>query len=382
MQAKEFSWEQSEGWTGLESAPDQPDLVLYFGHREALAATETYSALRDRFPHALIAGASGGGQISSQGVRDTGITGVVIKFRSSWVRLATSVLSDKDASFAVGECLARSLATEDLRGVLVLADGIEINGDLMASGLAKWLPADVLVGGGMAADDDRFKKTLVSGNSWPQPSLAAAIGFYGDELTVSNGIASGMQSTGKEFRITASRLNKLYDLDDTAALEIYEHHLGDDVERLPMSGLRYPLRIKDPCNPDNHLVRTLLGIDRDVGMMTFAGNMPEGWSAELMHATPEALVDAARCAAVVDGPAPQVSILVSCIGRRLIMGERSKDEVAAYTRALGAAPAVTGFYSYGEFASATHDGRCQLFNQTLTAFSLREEPAHEATTTP
>ena len=226
MQAKEFSWDQSKGWTALDSIPSMPDLLLFFGHRQLLSSGDTYQALHRRFPRAVIAGASGGGQICSSGIIDEGITGLALKFRTSRVKIATSVLSDKDASFTVGENLARSLAADDLKGVLVLADGIEINGDLMSAGLAKGLQAHVVVGGGMAADDDRFKRTLVSGNGWPQPFLAAAVGFYGNDLQVTSGIGSGWQSTGKEFAITASRLNKLYDMDDSPALGIYEQQLG------------------------------------------------------------------------------------------------------------------------------------------------------------
>lgn len=373
MQAQEFSWDQSNGWVGLDKAPKAPDLVLFFGHREILSAGETYDALRKRFPRAVIAGASGGGQICSGGIIDEGITGLALKFRTSRVKIATSVLSDKGSSFTVGENLARNLVTDDLKGVLVLADGIEINGDLMSAGLAKWLPSHIVVGGGMAADDDRFKSTLVSGNGWPQPFLAVAIGFYGEDLQVSSGIGTGWKSTGKEFTITASRHNQLYDINSRHALDIYEQELGGEAVNLPMSGLRFPLRIKDPAHPEVRLVRTLLGIDREVGMLTFAGNMPEGWTAELMHATPDALVQAASDAAVNE-PA-QASILVSCIGRRLVMGKRSAEEVQTYIRHLPAAPAITGFYSYGEFAMSKQGKGCNLYNQTLTAFSLRENEA-------
>ena len=319
----------------------------------------------------MIAGASGGGQISSSGVAEHGVTGLILKFDKARVKIATSIMVDKDSSFTVGENLARNLMADDLKGVLVLADGIEINGDLISAGLAKILPDHVVVGGGMAADGDRFKKTLVSGNSWPQPGLAIAIGFYGESLHVDAGIGSGWQSTGKTFQITASRLNKLYDMDDRAALDIYEKHLGAD-EHLPMSGLRFPLSVRDPADPDHGLVRTLLGIDREVGMMTFAGNMPEGWSAELMHATKQMLVEAAGDAAIGTQETPKACILVSCIGRKLVMGESCGDELKTFLHKLGSKPAVSGFYSYGEFSTGLEGAGCKLYNQTLTAFSLRE----------
>ena len=228
----------------------------------------------------------------------------------------------------------------------------------------------------MAADGDRFEKTLVSGNCLPQPNLVVAIGFYGAELTISSAIGDGWKATGTEFQITASRLNKLYDLDQLPALSLYEKHLGSDAKDLPMSGLRFPLRISDPVNSATQLVRTLLAIDRDVGMLTFAGNMPEGWMAELMHASSTELIEAAQNAAAGRqthaAATAQATILVSCIGRRLVLGERSYDEVKTLRTALGGSPAISGFYSYGEFATPAAASRPKLFNQTLTAFSLSE----------
>lgn len=378
MQACEFTWDHGRGWKGLDQAPAKPDLVLFFGQREDISPSSIYSELRERFPLATISGASGGGQINSQGVVSQGITGLAIKFRQASVRLATAIISDSQSSLEAGMSLGRSLMADDLKGILVLADGIEINGDLLASGLAKVLPPHVIVGGGLAADNDRFKKTLVSGNSWPQSLLAVGIGFYGESLTVSSGIGSGWESTGKQFQITASRLNKLYDIDDRTALEIYEKHLGAEGKNLPISGLKFPLSIKNPADTGDGLVRTLLGIDRDVGMLTFAGNMPEGWNAELMHADPETLIKAAGDAARTALAQPQASILVSCIGRRLMIGQRCREEVETYLRALGTRPAVTGFYSYGGLATGSRGQGCKLYNQTLTAFSLHEHEQQAA----
>jgi hypothetical protein len=146
-----------------------------------------------------------------------------------------------------------------------------------------------------------------------------------------------------------------------------------------MSGLNFPLLVCDPKNQNVPLVRTLLGIDREVGMLTFAGNVPEGWMARLMHAEPLDLINAAAGAALgreLDALADaQVAILVSCIGRRLVLGNRAEDEIKTLKRALGGTPAIAGFYSYGEFATPSEDGKPRLFNQSMTLFSISEDAA-------
>jgi len=63
-------------------------------------------------------------------------------------------------------------------------------------------------------------------------------------------------------------------------------YLGEDeVKALPGSALLFPLQIYDPTRPDHKIVRTILAVDRENKSMTFAGDMPQGWVAQLMKGT-------------------------------------------------------------------------------------------------
>ena len=66
-------------------------------------------------------------------------------------------------------------------------------------------------------------------------------------------------------------------MDGAPALQLYEKYLGEEARDLPGSGLRFPLLVRNPQSKEHALIRTLLGVDRSTGSMTFAGNMPEGW---------------------------------------------------------------------------------------------------------
>lgn len=379
MKKFEFMWTPTKGWSGLDASGVNPSLLLFFGSRKSMAEMPFYDDLKRKFPDAIVVGCSGGGLIHGDGIVDVGITGVGMEFATTKVAVVSATVQDSFDSFAVGRSLGNNLAGEKLAGVLLLTDGIEVNGDELLSGLISNLPDNVMIGGGMAADDDRFKKTLISANAPPQPNVIAAVGFYGDDIRLTSARGDGWKHAGPEFTITASRMNKLYDLNGVPALELYEKHLGDQSQHLPMSGLNFPLLVCDPKNQNVPLVRTLLGIDREVGMLTFAGNVPEGWMARLMHAEPLDLINAAAGAALgreLDALADaQVAILVSCIGRRLVLGNRAEDEIKTLKRALGGTPAIAGFYSYGEFATPSEDGKPRLFNQSMTLFSISEDAA-------
>lgn len=68
------------------------------------------------------------------------------------------------------------------------------------------------------------------------------------------------------------------------------------VDDLPASALRFPLAIESSDGGTTY-VRTVLAVDEDMNTMTFAGDVPVGWSARLMRTTTERLVDGAAGAA-------------------------------------------------------------------------------------
>jgi hypothetical protein len=171
-------------------------------------------------------------------------------------------------------------------------------------------------------------------------------------------------------------------LDGKDALALYKEYLGDELAReLPSSGLLFPLSLK--ITADNgqevQVVRTLLSVDEAEHSMTFAGDMPQGVIAQLMKANFERLIDGAGKAASMSltslsGAKPDLAILISCVGRKLVLKERTVEEVEAVALMVGDQAALAGFYSYGEICpTAASDKQCQLHNQTMTITTFREE---------
>ena len=107
--------------------------------------------------------------------------------------------------------------------------------------------------------------------------------------------------------------------------------------------------------------------------------MPEGAYTRLMKANFERLIDGASGAASMSNEnigklKPELAILISCVGRRLVLKERTVDEIDAVRKRLGKTTAITGFYSYGEICpTASTEKQCQLHNQTMTITTFREK---------
>jgi hypothetical protein len=373
MRVDQLSWSEAKGWGGGASA--DTDLVLFFGSRPALQNGTSYRQLRERFPRAHILGCSGGGQILNDDVIDDEIAGVALHFDRTRVRLASEAAPAAERSRACGEAVGKALAADDLAGIFVLSDGLHVNGSELVAGVTGAVGRKVPVTGGLAGDGARFQETLVGADCEPRDHMVAAVGFYGNAIRIGHGSAGGWDEFGPHRRITRSRGNVLFELDGEPALDLYERYLGEeDSKGLPGTALLFPLRIHDPNHPDHDIVRTVLAVDRAARSMTFAGDMPQGWVGQLMRGNFDRLAAGAARAArqACTGQNVQIALLVSCIGRRLLMGQHTMDELEAAGAEIGAEVPRLGFYSYGEISPHSGSGMCELHNQTMTVTAISE----------
>ena len=107
--------------------------------------------------------------------------------------------------------------------------------------------------------------------------------------------------------------------------------------------------------------------------------IPDGFL-KLMHASTDSLVNGAEAAAeaamsmqgAATGETGRLAVLVSCVGRKLVMGERVDEEVEAVGEVFGSGAMLTGFYSYGEISPFAPGVSCKLHNQTMTVTLIGE----------
>jgi hypothetical protein len=380
MHTQQIVWNHQSGWNPGKTALGDASLVLYFGTRQALACGARYNELRDMFPAAHILGCSTGGQINNNDVCDDEIVAAAIRFDATKLRLCRREISGPQQSHDCGDAIGHALNADDLAAVFVLSDGLNVNGSELVAGITGAIDPKIPLTGGLAGDGADFEKTLVGGNCAPQARMVVGIGFYGTAIRVGHGSAGGWDLFGPRRRVTKSAGNILFELDGEPALDLYERYLGpEEAKGLPGSALLFPIQVSDTARPDSAVVRTVLAVDHDARSMTFAGDVPQGWTAQLMRGNFDRLAagaaDAARQARTglnAGEGDPRFSILVSCIGRRLLMGQRTTDEAEAAGAELGDDTPRLGFYSYGEISPHANSGLCELHNQTMTITSFAE----------
>ena len=362
--------------TASRAASQHARLVLAFAAPELLSAPATWQKLRTRWPAATILAGSTAGEIGDGRVFEDSLVATAVEFKRTQVRCARVDLAEGDSSDTVGKLLAQRLAGEGLRHVFVLSDGLKVNGSALVRGLAGGLPPHVSITGGLCGDGARFARTYVCLDAFSDRECVVGVGFYGDALRIGLASLGGWDPFGPERRVTRSEGNVLFELDGAPALALYEKYLGEHAAGLPSSGLLFPLALRER-REDPGLVRTILAVDRDQGSLTFAGDVPEGHYARLMRANVDRLVEGAAGAARISDEAvgsgsAELAILISCVGRKLVLKQRVEEEVESVRGIVGPTAALTGFYSYGEISPFTPGARCELHNQTMTITTMAE----------
>ena len=351
------------------------NLVLCFASKEMLRVDNIYSTVKSKFPSALIAMCSTSGEIYQDCVIDNSFVSVAMQFDKTTVEATSVNILDYDNSYDAAISLAKKLPKENLIHVLVFSDGSLVNGSELVKGLTTQIDKKVLITGGMAGDAANFKSTLIGLDEQPKEGEIIIIGFYGKNLTVTHGSQGGWDVFGLEKSITNSSGNVLFELEGQNALELYKKYLGPESKNLPGSALLFPLSVIIP-GAVKPVVRTILSINEEDKSMTFAGDVPVGSKVRFMKADFDKLIMAASEAAcqttLNHEDKPEFSLLISCVGRKLILGSRTVEAVKAVSRSFNDETILAGFYSYGEISPFNEGGNCQLHNQTVTITSFYE----------
>lgn len=379
MKTEQITYTQSEGWVRKtdNNLQKSAQLVFLFGNKNLLKNDEHIDFVKQMYPFAQITGCSTSGEICQEEVFDNKIVCTAVYFEKTKIDIAKEKIEKMETSFKVGESLANKLYKEDLVHILILSEGLNINGSELTKGINYRLQSKVSVTGGLAGDPANFAETVIVHNKAGENNIVLAIGFYGENLKVGYGSMGGWDSFGVDREVTKSDKNVLYELDNQPALELYKKYLGEHAANLPASALLFPLSLMNREN-ETFLVRTVLSVNESDGSMVFAGDLPQGSNVRLMKANFERLIDGANDAAEMSkislkNSDPDLAILISCVGRKLVLKQRVEEELETIREVVGDKTCMTGFYSYGEICpTKPFEQHCELHNQTMTITIFKE----------
>jgi hypothetical protein len=378
MQTSLFTYNDSKLQTQNETTTadlSNPQLVLGFGGKQIIGTQPVYEELKSKFPNAHIVLCSTAGEIINNRVNDNSVSVAAIELEKTTIQPVAVNIREFENSYEAGKALIRLIDFENLAYILIISDGSNVNGSELVRGINELVNNRVPVTGGLAGDGTNFQSTLVGLNQKPSGGNIVAIPFYGNSFVVSHASMGGWEIFGPERTVTKAVANQLFEIEGQKALDLYKTYLGAYADELPGSALLFPLGIK--INEDDApIVRTILSIDQESGSMVFAGDIPNGSKVRFMKANFDKLVDAATHAAGQAfqklPAAPQLALLISCVGRKIILGKRTEEEVEAVADTFGNKTLLTGFYSYGEISPFNDNAKCELHNQTMTITTFDE----------
>lgn len=351
------------------------NLVIAFGERIFLEKTLPYQKIKGLYPNATIVICSTSGQISNSNLVQNNLVATAISFEKTKIKASEiDILLNPDIKL-LGKKIKDVLLSDDLKSILVISEGSLINGTELINELILQTREAVPIFGGLAGDEYNFEKTIVGLNSDASPGKIVAIGFYGDNIHFGFASEGGWSDFGPEREVTYSEKNVLYKIGDRFALDLYKEYLGKYAEELPGSSLYFPLSMKENATSEP-VVRTILSIDEEKKSMTFAGDIPIGSKVRLMKGNFDKLIDASYNAASLihnnQSNKPELALLVSCVGRKIVLGDRIEEEIEVVREVFGDNMLICGFYSYGEISPTLNKVACELHNQTMTITTIYE----------
>jgi len=375
MRVTTLSYATSTGWSEpLPEWDSSRTLVLVFAAPEYVES-DIFAEIAATYPNSVVVGCSTAGEIMGPVMSDHTLSVAVVRFESTDIRLAWELIDSATESREVGHRIGQQLDDPDLKAALIFSEGLKVDGTGLVHAVSAAVGEDVILTGGLAGDGQRFETTWVLADGKPTLGAVSAVGFYGSSVRMGYGVKGGWSIFGPERTVTRSEGTVLYELDRKPALDLYEQYLGDLATDLPASGLLFPLAIRQP-GTDQNLVRTILAIDRKTRSLTFAGDIPTGSMARLMQANLDHIIEGAETAAIQAaasgaGQGEMLAVVMSCVGRRMLLADRTEEELEFAWDALSEGTSMIGFYSYGELSP--HDGgTCELHNETLVMATIGE----------
>ncbi|WP_196592645.1 FIST signal transduction protein [Pectinatus sottacetonis] len=354
---------------------DKAQFVMVFGSKNLLLNNDIYNKIRYIYPKSYIIGATTAGEIHDDTATENTVSATAVYMEKTPVKFAAVTIENNNYIKAAAKLIDK-FPVKGLKHILVISEGININGSKLIDGLNKIMPPNVTVSGGLAGDGKHYKSTFVIANEQPAQNRLAAVGFYGNNIHLSCASIGGWAPFGIERTITKAHDNVLYEFDEKSALDLYKEYLGEYADELPAAGLYFPLMVRSA--KDNHtFIRTIQRVNEQQKTLIFSGDVPQGYYAKLMRTNLDDLIHGSQQAAKIslsslDVNKADLAILISCVGRKLVLDQMTGEEIEAARDILGLDTTFAGFYSYGEISSSAKNKLCELHNQTMTITLITE----------
>jgi len=344
-------------------------LQIFIAEPDAQFIQELQTFLQSFFPLSSVIGTTTDGIIDHGKVLFGDGTNLIVASQFSATQLSTAFIfanKKENSSYIRGKHLAQQLITPDTKLLITFSDGLYTNGEEFINGIES-IAGDIIVAGGMAADNGQLQKTYIFDKEHISEHGAVGVSFDSQSLSIVTNYTFDWEAIGKKLRVTKAVKNRVYEIEGVSAVEIYAKYMGQEIaQQLPQIGIEFPLILER----DGVIIGRAVTAKYDDGSLGFAGNIAEGEYVrfgvgaidEILNSSNYQFKQLIKQAKYQ----PEAIFIYSCMARRRFLDEHAVDELKALSH-LGP---ISGFFTYGEFFH--FQGKNQLLNETMTVLLLSE----------
>ncbi|HEY3447979.1 MAG TPA: FIST N-terminal domain-containing protein [Myxococcales bacterium] len=342
--------------------PASPEVVflftsIHYAERGSDLLAGLHDALEDE--RVVVVGNSGDGIYESARVSHYGAAalGLSTGGRVRWVTAQARGLG-ADPGGATRQCLQRlrEAGPGGEPSFLFMAADFRADSSKIEEALA--LDTRVPLVGGLAADDDRLRRCFVYAGSEVLEDALLLLGAYGD-IAFDIAVGNSLRTVGAPGRVTEAAGTRLARIDDLPAMDFVERETGKPALRTDRGIVS--LSVMDAVHPESKRLRSVIPeFDKPSGGLALYGGIAEGLKVQVCVAEPDDLIREvyaiAERARTLDFE-PAAALIVSCAGRKWLLGERVDHEVRALRSAFPRGLPLVGFPSFAEFGPLKVGGR-------------------------
>ncbi|HNS98563.1 MAG TPA: protein kinase [Polyangiaceae bacterium] len=330
--------------------------------------------IHDQWPGLAVIGCTTDGELSSLGQfkEDSIAVALFVSDKLSFgVGLGTGVALDPEAAAQQAVRQARDqLGVEPVLCITTPASLI-VSGVRVLDAVKKQLGQQFPVFGGTAGDQLRLEYTYqFAGTSVVKDGLPVLL--IGGPLRFGAGLSSGWRPIGTSGVVTKANANVLITIGEQRAADFFVERIGkfSTPAELRAMVVSHPFAV---ARNDGYYLRSTFTVDLDQGVVHCLGDVPEGATVQIANGSRDdvlagSLTSIEQAIQAFDGEKIGGILVFSCAARRMLLGDRVKEEVERIQTIAPPGLPIIGFYTYGELGPLHPGGEPEFHN--MTCFSL------------
>ncbi len=333
-------------------------IQLFSGITQKKKILKILQQLHKDFPHAVIIGATTAGEISHATMYEDSFIVSLSLFKETKLRALYQKSIDKKSATNI----SKKLYTKDTKATILLSEGLQGDDyDGFIKTINKEHP-NIILAGGLAGDNFKLKKTYIFLGTEIYDTGVIVLSLSNKNLIVDNNYNLNWTPIGKEFTITKSKVNIVYEIDNMSAVTFFQKYLGDEIFNDTTTITNFQLLYKVGTTT---VARTPLAIENNA--IVLAADIQEGQRVQFGFSNKANILHGAEdINNKLSQHAVEAIYIYSCVARKALLHKEIEKEFAVFEEL---AP-TSGFFTYGEFYNTTKENA--ILNCTTTLLSLSE----------